>query len=88
MAARKTTMVANPKKSRVTRRTTESILDEHGRHPNEVTREEGWKIVDDLARRFMSMSAEEFLRAWDAGEIHDPDRPEVIHVLMALPFAR
>jgi hypothetical protein len=54
----------------------------------ELTREEGQKLFDDLARRYMGMSGEEFLRAWDAGEIKNPDRPEVMRVVFAIPFAR
>ena len=53
-----------------------------------LTREEGWQILDEQARRSLGMSAEEFVRAWNAGEIDDPDRPEVMHVAMLLPLAR
>lgn len=53
-----------------------------------LTREEGWEILDEQARRYMGMSAEEFIRSWKAGEIEDPDRPEVMRVLSLLPLAR
>jgi hypothetical protein len=53
-----------------------------------ISPEEGWQILEELAQRYMHMSAKEFIRAWNAGEIENPDRPEVIHVLMMLPLAR
>ena len=53
-----------------------------------LTREEGWQILDEQARRSLGMSAEEFVRAWNAGEFDNPDRPEVMHVAMLLPLAR
>lgn len=54
----------------------------------ELTREEGRELFDRTARQYMGMSGEEFLRAWDAGEIKNPDRPEVMRVVFAIPFAR
>lgn len=53
-----------------------------------LTPEEGWKILDQVARRYLQMSAREFIDAWAADAIPDPDRPEVINVLMLLPLAR
>lgn len=57
----------------------------------ELTHEEGVALFDEQARRSMGMSGEEFLRAWDAGEI-DPDDPRthnaVVHMYMLIPFAR
>jgi hypothetical protein len=58
------------------------------RGPGELTPEEGWHLVEERAQRYMGMSAKEFIRAWQAGEIENPDRPEVIHVLAVLPLAR
>lgn len=55
----------------------------------EVTPEEGRAIVDRAARRYLHMSGEQFLKAWDAGAFDDdPDRPDVMSVAMLLPFAR
>jgi hypothetical protein len=54
-----------------------------------LTPEEAKALFDRRARYYLHMSGEEFLRAWDAGEFDDdPDRPEVIRVVMLLPFAR
>lgn len=56
---------------------------------NEVSAEEGHTILDRAARRYLGMSAEEFIAAWNAGKFDDdPDRPEVMRVAMLLPFAR
>jgi hypothetical protein len=55
----------------------------------EVSREEGCRILDDAARRWLDMSAEEFIDAWDAGKFADrADTPEVINVAMLIPFAK
>lgn len=57
----------------------------------ELTREEGWVLFDEEAHRCLGMSGEDFLRAWDAGEI-DVDDPEthgkVMRVVMQLPLVR
>lgn len=55
----------------------------------ELTHEEGLALLDREARRYLHMSAEEFLQAWDAGKFDDdPDQPGIMHVAMLLPFAR
>jgi hypothetical protein len=56
--------------------------------PDELTREEGWALLDDEARRYLGMSAEEFIRIWDAGGFPDVDTPEVIRVASKLRFVR
>jgi len=56
--------------------------------PDELTREEGWALLDSEARRYLDMSAEEFIRTWDAGGFPDVDTPEVIRVAALLPFVR
>lgn len=47
---------------------------------------------DEQARRFMTMSGEEFLRRWDAGEYRgiadDADHPEIMPLAMLIPFVR
>lgn len=54
----------------------------------EVTREEGRAMLDQAAREALKMSADEFLRKWDAGEYEDADDPAVTRVAMLIPFAR
>lgn len=51
-----------------------------------VDEEEGAKILDRQARRYLNMSGEEFARAYREGEISDPDRSEVIRVALLLPL--
>ena len=53
-----------------------------------LTREEGLRLLDDNARRYLGMSGEEFVRAWYGGVFDDdPDRPEVMRVASLLPLA-
>jgi hypothetical protein len=54
----------------------------------ELSDEEGRRLFDRAARRYLNMSGEEFLRRWDAGELDEDDRPEVTTVAMLIPFAR
>lgn len=54
----------------------------------ELTREEGMAMFDRQARERLGMSGEEFLRKWDAGEIDDPDRNDVLMLVMMIPFIR
>ena len=64
-------------------------LDQPIAAPHEVTREEGRSVLDRLARRYLGMSGDEFLRAWDGGRFdRDADHPEVMRVAMLLPLAR
>jgi hypothetical protein len=41
-----------------------------------------------MARENLGMSGEEFVRRWNAGDIPDPDRTEVLVVAMLLPFMK
>jgi hypothetical protein len=55
----------------------------------ELTPEEGRALLDQAARYYLDMSAEEFLAAWDRGDFAaEPDRPEVARVAILLPFGR
>ncbi len=54
----------------------------------EVSKEEGFKILDEAARHYLDMPGEKFLELWFAGEFADRvDTPEVITVAMLIPFA-
>jgi hypothetical protein len=56
---------------------------------HELSPEEGKRLLDEQARRYLGMSGQEFVRAWSEGRFDDnPDRPEVMRVAMLLPFAR
>lgn len=56
----------------------------------EMSAAEAWELFDSDARRFMGMSGEEFLRAWDAHEldVDGPDHTRIIRVSMLIPFVR
>ena len=66
----------------------EIALDETLYDAHEVSREEGRHLLDDAARRYLNMSGEEFMAAWDEGRIADPDGLRVQQVATLLPFAR
>ena len=52
----------------------------------ELTREEGRRLLDERARRFLGMSGDEFRRRYEAGEL-DPDDDHVLGVALLLPLA-
>ncbi len=55
----------------------------------ELSRADSRTLLDQQARRYLQMSGDDFIRAWDAGQFADnPDRPEVMRVAMLLDFAR
>ena len=53
-----------------------------------LSRDEGQKILDRQARRYLRMSGKQFVRKWKTKKIKDPDRPEVMRVAFLLPFGR
>lgn len=54
----------------------------------ELSREEGWKLLDEESWRLLGMPAEEFLTKWDMGELDYDDAPGVSSVAFLIPFAR
>jgi hypothetical protein len=56
--------------------------------PRKLTAAEGRQLLDEQARKFLGISGEEFLRRYDAGELNDLDRDDVLRVAMLIPFAR
>lgn len=56
---------------------------------HEMSVEEGEAMFDSLARSSMNMSGEEFIRAWESGEFdNQPETPEVIRLVLLIPFTR
>jgi hypothetical protein len=53
----------------------------------ELTREEGRAMLDERTRRMLGMSLEQF-EAAHAARTLDMDNPDVLHLVMLLPFAR
>lgn len=52
----------------------------------ELDADEGRALLDRQARRYLGMSGDEFVRAWERGEL-DPDASaDVARVAMLLPF--
>jgi hypothetical protein len=54
--------------------------------PRELTREQGRRLVDQRARRFLGISGKEFRRRYEAGEL-DLDNDHVLGVALLLPLA-
>jgi hypothetical protein len=57
--------------------------------PRELTREEARALLDEQARQYFGIGADEFIARWDRGEFSDEDAcPEAVGVAMLLPLAR
>jgi hypothetical protein len=54
----------------------------------EISLERGRRMLDEAARQYLNMSADEFILAWDEGRFTDPDSLRVQQVAALLPFAR
>jgi hypothetical protein len=55
---------------------------------HELDSREGWELLDRQARQRLGMSAEGFVRAWEAGEFDGRDDSAVVDVALLLPFGR
>jgi hypothetical protein len=58
------------------------------RHIRELDDAQSWELFDNAAQHYLGISGEEFLARWDSGYYEHPDQPEVMSVVMLLPFAR
>jgi hypothetical protein len=55
----------------------------------ELSIEEGRRLLDEAARKHLNMSGEEFIESWDAGLFGDrADTLQVMQVAGLLPLAR
>lgn len=54
---------------------------------HDASAEEWWDIFDSLALNRLGMSGTEFIRRWDAGDIEDPDRTDVMMLVLMIPPA-
>jgi len=55
----------------------------------ELTLEDGRKLLDKQARRYLNMSGSELIKKWEAGDFGDnADRPEIMRLVMLIPFAK
>jgi hypothetical protein len=59
--------------------------DEHVRELNE---QQAWELFDEAAHFYLGTSGQEFLDLWEAGHFEDPDQPEVMSVVMLMPFVQ
>lgn len=53
----------------------------------QLSRAEGRKLVDTESRRVLGVGVDEFLCLYDAGQL-DTDDPDVLDLVMLVPFAR
>lgn len=53
----------------------------------ELSVEEGARLLDEQARRYLHMSGKDFARRWSTGEIDPDSHPDVMRVAMLLPLA-
>jgi hypothetical protein len=61
---------------------------DHG-HVRFLNAQQGEELFDHAARHYMKMSGDDFLSRWRAGEFGDPEnpyRPELMQVVVLLPF--
>jgi hypothetical protein len=54
----------------------------------EISLEDGRRMLDEAARQHLNMTGAEFIEAWDEGRFADPDSLAVQQVASLLPFGR
>jgi hypothetical protein len=55
----------------------------------DLTQDEAYALLDREARRYLGMSAQDFIAAWESGQFdRDPDQPDVMYVAMLLPLVQ
>lgn len=54
----------------------------------EISLEDGRRMLDEAARQYLNMSGAEFISAWDEDRFTDPDSLRVQQVAALLPFGR
>ena len=55
-------------------------------HVRDLTPEQGRELFDNVARHYLNISGDEFIRRWESG-YYDDDPEQVMSVAMLLPFA-
>jgi hypothetical protein len=68
--------------------TSETTSDDILSDVREVSHEEGRQMLDAAARKYLNMTAEEFIAAWDEDRILETDDLRVQQVAALLPFGR
>ncbi len=66
----------------------ETVRTAENGHIRELNDTQAWELFDRAARFYLDMPGDEFIELWESGEYEDPDRPEVMSVVMLLPFAQ
>jgi len=56
---------------------------------HQLSEEEGVDLLDRQAMEALGIDGDEFRRRWEAGEYEaEPDRPEIVRLVMLLPLGR
>ena len=57
--------------------------------PRQLTKEEGMALLEQEAQRYLNMSAQAFIDAWEEGQFdYHPDQPDIMYLAMLLPFVK
>jgi hypothetical protein len=57
-------------------------------HVRELSQSQGLALLDKQTRRYLNMSAREFIAAWQNGTLRDrQEEPEVVRLAMLIPIA-
>jgi hypothetical protein len=55
----------------------------------ELTRDEGWELLERQAQQHLAVTASEFIEHWDAGDYRTgPKREEAAYVALFLAYVR
>jgi hypothetical protein len=54
----------------------------------EISLDDGRRMLDEAARQYLNMSGDEFVAAWNEDRFTDPDSLRVQQVAALLPFGR
>jgi hypothetical protein len=57
------------------------------RHIRELDDAQSWELFDNAAQHYLDISGEEFISRLESNHYEDLDQPDVMSVLMLLPFA-
>ena len=55
---------------------------------NDLTDDEALALLDHQTRKYLHLSAEEFIARWDAGEFRESDDVHVRRLSILIPFGR
>ena len=51
-----------------------------------LTQDQAFDLFDRESKRYLNMSAQEFIGAWETSKFDNPDQPDIMYIAMLLPF--